>query len=304
MGHRQPTMVRVLALTICLVAFSPDALGAGQNPDGQPVRLTDIKHLYESAEYDRALAAVARVNPSAMAPAEARDIEVYESLCLLALGNTSEAEKTIQAVLRADPLYEPSGDLPNRLRALVGAVRDRIRPALAQAHYRSGRDLFQARNYRGAAEEFSLVLQLTEGRGEDAAAQFADLRVLAGSFLELANRAMTPAAPAPRAQDVAGSARAAGDDSLIAPLVIRQDVPSWPASLAPVLRREASGTLSGILDVTIRPDGTVETARIIKSIHPMYDALLIAAASHWKYQPASRRGTAVEYVKRLAINVR
>jgi hypothetical protein len=306
MIHNRLSVLGVAA-GVFLALLASTSVHARQQAEGQTaaIRLSDIRSLYESAEYDRAIAAAAMITPSALPASEVRDIEIYESLCQLALGNASEAEQAIAAVLRTDPLYEPSSDLPNRLRSLVETVRDRIRPALAQAHYKAGRQFYQSGNYTSAVREFSIVLELTEGKGEDAAVEFADLRILASSFLELSNRTLpASASQGGSALDVKEPGNAAPVDLVTPPVTIRQDVPPWPAALGDMLKQQSrTGVLSGIVDVLIGADGTVQSARMVKSIHPLYDTLLLAAASHWTYRPAMKGSVPVAYTKRLAINV-
>jgi outer membrane biosynthesis protein TonB len=58
-----------------------------------------------------------------------------------------------------------------------------------------------------------------------------------------------------------------------------------------------------MLELNITKTGTVDSARLIKRIDPFYDVILLNAARQWKYQPATRNGEPVEFVKRLAIAI-
>ena len=89
MGIPASRVVAFVFLTLVLGFAYPASVRALQEPPVQG-RLAEIKGLYESAEYDRALAAVDRASPAVVTPAEARDIEIYEALCLLALGKKAE----------------------------------------------------------------------------------------------------------------------------------------------------------------------------------------------------------------------
>jgi tetratricopeptide (TPR) repeat protein len=301
MGTPASRAVAVVFLSLILGFAAPAFVRARQDPPAQG-RLAEIKGLYESAEYDRALASVDRPSPAAVTPAEARDIEIYEALCLLALGKNVEAIAKIEGVIRAEPLYQPSTDLPNRLRMFVDEARDRLRPALAQSHYAAGKKLFDAQKFDAAVEEFALVLRLTDGPAESSRAEFADIRMLATGFRDLSVRAIASAKPrVPQTPDPVPSRPP--DVQVVPPVTVQQTVPPWPATLAS--RREALkfAQLNGVLELVISKTGTVETAKLVKGIDPFYDVLLLNAARQWKYQPATRNGEPVEFVKRLAIAI-
>jgi hypothetical protein len=299
---------RVIALVLLslVVGFGfPTSVRARQDlPVQGGNRLAEIKELYESAEYERALAAAAvdPASPAVVRPGEARDIEIYEVLCLLALGKNVEANAKIEAVIRAEPLYQPSTDMPNRLRALADEARIRLRPALAQSHYVVGKELFDAEEYEAAGKEFALVLQLTDVPSGSSPSEFDDMRILATGFRDLSVRAI--ADPKPRASETPDpSPQRAPDAPVVPPIAVRQNLPPWPATPA-ASRREAQGlALNGVLEVVITKTGTVASAKLIKNLDPAYDVLLLTAVRQWKYQPATRDGVPVEYVKRLAIEI-
>ena len=62
-------------------------------------------------------------------------------------------------------------------------------------------------------------------------------------------------------------------------------------------------TATGVLEVVIDAAGSVESARLVQSVHPRYDLLLLGAAKKWQYQPAQLDGTAVRYTKRIQITL-
>jgi TonB family protein len=284
--------------------------------------LTGIKELYESAEYDDALAAIRRASATSLTAAQSRDVRIYEALCLLALGKKTEAEARVEEVIRAEPLYEPSTEFPKRLRTLVEETRAKLRPSIAQARYQAGKELFDAEKYEQASQELSLVLQLTDP-GVDSSREMRDLRLLATGFRDLAVRSMAAAKPEPAPQTPppasasapapapasapAGQApeRAAGDGGVVPPVIIRQNLPAWPAIPGDPHRQAARlQQLSGVLEVVVGKTGKVDSARLVDPIEPFYDRLLLEAARQWRYEPATQNGEPVDYVKRVAINIR
>ena len=301
MGIPASRVVAFVFLTLVLGFAYTASVRALQDPPVQG-RLAEIKGLYESAEYDRALAAVDHGSPAVVTPAEARDIEIYEALCLLALGKKVEANAKIEGVIRAEPLYQPSAELPNRLRALVDEARNRLRPVLAQSHYAVGKQLFEAEKHEAAVEEFALVLQLTDVPADNSGAEFGDMRILATGFRDLSVRAIATSKPR-QSQTPDPVPSPSPNAPVVPPVAVQQNVPPWPPTL--VSRRDAlrSSPLNGMLELVITKTGTVDSVKLIKRIDPFYDTILVNAARLWTYQPATRNGEPVEFVKRLAIAI-
>jgi hypothetical protein len=304
MGTVTSKVVAPVVVSLVIGFTSPGSVWARQDSQVQGGnRLAEIRGLYESAEYDRALAVVNRANPAVLMLGEARDIEIYEALCLLALGKKLEATATVEGLIRADPLFQPSSDLPNRLRTLVEEARNRLRPTLAQSHYVAGKERFEAKEYEAAVEEFSLVLQLTDVPADSSRSQFGDMRLLATGFRDLSVQALAASKP-PVSETPDPPAQRPPDEPVVPPVAIRQNLPPWPAA-AGGSRGDVRGLipLNGVLEVVITKTGMVSSAKLIKRIEPFYDALLLTAARQWRYQPATRSGVPVEYVKTLAIAV-
>ena len=65
--------------------------------------LAAARDLYAAAAYEDALAALDRLHPADRPVIEARSIEQYRAMCLLALGRGVEAERAIRAVIERDP---------------------------------------------------------------------------------------------------------------------------------------------------------------------------------------------------------
>jgi TonB family protein len=56
-----------------------------------------------------------------------------------------------------------------------------------------------------------------------------------------------------------------------------------------------------MLRVIIDEHGDVEEARVVESVHAIYDALVVSAARTWKYEPAKLDGRPVRYGKLIEI---
>jgi TonB family protein len=279
-----------------------------------PVRaqdpLTAARDLYAAARYDEALAMLNGLRPQETAnSANLRSIEQYRSLCLLALGRGTEAEAAIAAVVASDPLYQPSEtEASPRVRAAFSEVRQRQLPDIARSRYAIAKATFDRKEYASAEGQFRDVLRLVDD--PDMGGRLGDLRVLVTGFLDLSTAAAAPPpepkkeeapAPAPVAPPVSAPVEPkifTADDEGISPATpIRQDVPRVPTQIANQARER------GILDVTIDEQGRVIQANLRLSLHPIYDAQLLAATREWRYQPATLNGRAVKFRKIIQITV-
>jgi hypothetical protein len=60
--------------------------------------------------------------------------------------------------------------------------------------------------------------------------------------------------------------------------------------------------LQGSIELLISEVGTVLQTKVIRSIHPRYDPVLLQAARDWTFRPAMHNGAPVKY--RYAFDVR
>ena len=159
-----------------------------------------------------------------------------------------------------------------------------------------------------------LTRSVVEARATNPRSQATSAGVLA-SPSGASPSATTPpaAAPAAAGPSLAATARAASapktpaqalqvyDSSaadVVAPVALQQAMPPIPPGLATML---STIHRSGVLDVFIDQQGTVERAVMRESVHPIFDALVVDAARSWKYRPALKDGAAVRYLKTIAI---
>lgn len=288
-----------------LLAASLAHPAIGQVPGGRDIVGT-ARDLYASARYDEALAVL---NDSSVSMSDRKSIEQYRSLCLLALGRGTEAESAIAAVITADPAYQPGeAEASPRVRAAFSDVRKRLLPELAGARYLEAKATYDRKDYATAVQQFKAVVALLED--PDMGGRLADLRTLASGFTDLASAAAAPAPVAPKPEPVAAAPAPPPvpqpdpnriytmlDGDVLMPKVIRQDMPNLSQTM------KAQARDRGIIEVVIDEQGRVSFAAVRSSVHPMYDASLLAAAREWRYQPATIAGKPVRYRKMIQINV-
>ncbi len=288
---------RILA-SLCVVACLGSAAQAQQS------QLAAARDLYASARYDEALSLLNGL-PGGDSP-DRKSIEQYRSLCLLALGRGSEAERAIAAVVTVDPLFVPGeAEASPRVRAAFSEVRHRLLPEIAASRYGVAKAAFDRQDYAVAEPRFRELLTLLND--PQMGTRLADLRVLAKGFLDLTVAAATPppepvkakplpSAPAPAA--VAADHIWSADAPGVTPAVtIKQTVPRVPIAISKQTRDR------GLLEVVIDEQGRVIGVTLRTSIHPVYDPLLMAAARQWTYQPATVNGVPVRFRKLVQIIV-
>jgi hypothetical protein len=282
--------------------------------------LTAARQLYASAEYRGALSMLSNLLAGNPPSQDRQSLELYRTLCFVALGNVAEATAVIETMLVREPLYRPSPEeTPPRVRTLFTESRKRLLPSLIQQRYVLAKADFDRRDYQTAAAGFSEVLlalsdpDLGQAAGD---APLADLRVLAMGFNELAVRLMSepsqaavpmpsqaagpivPPLPAP-APPISPSREpdtyTTESSGIVPPIALKQDLPPFPG------RVRAART--GVLDIVIDATGAVESAELFGPFDATYNRLVQAAVKSWAFQPARLDGAPVRFRKKIQIVV-
>ena len=99
-------------------------------PSSAQDSFANARQLYASADYKGALMMLNTLLSASPSPQERQSIELYRTFCLVAIGNTDEANKAIESMVSRDPLYRPNmDDVPPRLRTVFSDARKRLLPA-------------------------------------------------------------------------------------------------------------------------------------------------------------------------------
>jgi hypothetical protein len=303
-------MAREIRVLFILLAF-PALVGTAGAQD----QLRAARDLYASAAYEEALTALSQVHDGGAAAAVSDQVEQYRAFCLFALGRTVEARSVAERLISKSPLVEiDSADASPRIIAMFSDVRKRVLPTLIRDEYRAARAVLENRDFAAAQAQFAKVQTMLD-QADNVGVQDAtlgDLRVLVEGFAELARESAPHEDPAPLAastsQPAATSAPAPvrvppriyakGDSDVVAPVILRQDIPPIPREL---LRFVVNGPRLAVIDVLVDESGNVERAVVRQSFVPMYDGLLISAARKWKYQPALKGETPVKFLKTIEV---
>lgn len=260
-----------------------------------------IKDLYASANYEEALAAIAKLDPAS----PNLEAEQYRVFCLVALGRMDEADKAVEAVLTARPEYRPDAALASpRIQALFSQVRKRIGPGLVKRLYQQGKAAMDRKDREEAVSQFEAMLRIADDVDVRTEAGIAELKELGAGFLEL-SRALpskdappVPAAgpPAPAPSVATGTPSSSG---IVAPVVVQQRFPQWvPPDAASRVRG-----FRGSVRVQISAEGKVTAAEMVTSVHPAYDAVLLRAARGWLYEPARKDGVPIPSEKTVEVAI-
>ena len=283
---------------------------AASHAGAQEADLTAARDLYASAAYDDALTMLNRLRSSDHPASQSRAIDQYRAFCLLALGRPGDAEQAIEAVVAAEPMYQPGeSDASPRIRSAFTLVRRRMLPSIIQQKYAQAKAAYDRKEFAAAAEGFTQVLTALADQDVVAEAKqppLSDLRTLAVGFQELAVKAAAPpppppapvvvAPPPPPPPPAAPRIYTGGETGIMPPVAIVQTLPSFPGQV--IVPR------SGKLEVVIDELGVVESATMTASVTQNYDAMVLAATRAWRFKPATLNGVPVKFRKTVQITIK
>jgi hypothetical protein len=314
----QRTRARVLSAVSAIgvvIVLTATAGVAGAADD-----LSVARELYASAAYEEALATLNRVRAAGAPAADAFAVEQYRAFCLLALGRGPEAQTSIEALVMADPLYQPSLEVSPRVRTAFSDVRRRLLPSIIPQQYARAKTAFDKKDFAVAAAAFSQVLRvLADPEVGHLANQppLSDLRTLASGFQELSVKAIpppplqavallpvspspmsapVPAAPPPPRVPQPPRVYTTADTRVIPPITIRQELPPFTGRV--------SGASTGALEIVINEQGLVEAATMREPVNASYDRLAVIATTTWRFRPATLDGVPVKFRKLISISVK
>ncbi len=125
-------------VTACAIVVATAGAAAGQGS------LSTARDLYAGAAYEDALVLLDRLRADGPRSDEIPTIDQYRAFCLIALGRAVDAEQAIEAVVAAEPSFQPSGsEVSPRVRSAFSDVRRRVLPALVQGRYATAKAAFE-----------------------------------------------------------------------------------------------------------------------------------------------------------------
>jgi TonB family protein len=294
---------------------------AGTSAQSGPT-LANAKAFYDSASFDEALTVLDRLSTT-QPDADVEEVQRYRALCLLALNRAAEAQRAIEIVVSRNPLYKlPEGEAPPRMRAAFADARRRLLPKATEQLYAAAKLSFDRKEYELAATQFADLLTFLDDPDGPSSPSLQEYRTLATGFRDLSIAAQTSATrsesklelstdpppvtaadldtnlpePVPATASTSSESVPQPEGVLQPPVIIKQQMPLWLGQRE-YLPRETRGMMRVIID----EQGNVADARIVQSVHRIYDALLLSAARAWKYEPAILDGKPVSYMKMIEV---
>jgi tetratricopeptide (TPR) repeat protein len=283
-------------------------------------QLERVKRLYYDAAYEDALAELDR--PQELAPEASAERAEYRILCLLALGREESAQRELEKLVRADPLYRPNvARVSPRLKVQFQAVSKRVLPDVITATYADAKAALARKDYKEALAKFDFVLELLLEIDES---ELRDVRRLASQFRDLAKLAGEADPPGVGAVGTTGRAaqepvptgasssadiqpRGSGE----APVSMVYDASSAdvvpPTALTPIvppLSPDANvAHKTGLFELLIDEHGIVVSSSVRRSIGAQHDGAVLNESRNWRFKPATLNGHPVRYKKLVEIYV-
>jgi hypothetical protein len=290
------------------LAVALACVGALSRPVAAQDPLSDAKRSYDAASYSEALTALDKV------PTTADDVEVekYRALCFLALGRPKDAERSLEHLVMARPLFTLNDiDTSPRLVVLFDKVRQRVIPEASKQVYQRARASYDSGHLAEANGGFKEVIALADMAPVEQDVVMGELKILASGFLRLTEAfgAKPEAPPVPIQGGSAPAAAAAAvstpnvvtspssntsydasDPTVTPPVAINRSTPTWTR---PELLRYTA--FQGVLEIIVGEQGNVIAAAMLKPFQSTYDSVLVNAAKKWTFRPATLAGRPVKY---------
>jgi len=174
-----PMVLWALMLATLLLMSIPRLAGAQD-------LLASARTQYQAAAYDEALTTLQQLaaNKASLSATDARDVEEYRFLCLLALGRKDEARTAMGIVVKSDPLYTlDAGSTPPRVVTAFTEVRRELLPQIATQLYAESKAAFDKKETADARAGFEQLMQMLAD--PDMQGKLSDLGTLAKGFLDL-----------------------------------------------------------------------------------------------------------------------
>lgn len=254
----------------------------------QPQTLQQVRELYSQAAYEDALGVLSRLPDTESATEAGR----YRAACLIALGRTDEAQKTVAALIEKSPEYQPDpSDTSPRVLELFRTTKRQLLPQIARRMYSDAKAAMDRKELPAAIKGFEDLIRVIEEPALKEETTLSELKLLASGFLELSQAQLAAAKPGAAAATAAAPVGElpATPPVIVAAVPVRQNFPAW---VPPDTMSQRSG-YQGAVRVRIGADGKVTAATMITTVHPAYDAMLLEAARNWQYEPARQNGVPV-----------
>jgi len=297
-----------ITLATILTGLTGSLAASAAGAPGVDDPLDVAKSLYLAASYSEALSALDNLPDGADLAAA----DKYRALCFLGLDRQADAERALESLVMRQPQYSMDQLESPKLVSMFKSIRARKLPDVAKSMFASAKSAYDKGDMKTASAQFTTLLAMLNG--PDIGSDLSDLKMLADGFSTLAQKQLPPPLPARAAENQAAIGRPAassapevpahiftiGDEDVIPPAPVIQNIPRWEAPNAMF----QGTTYTGSIEVLIDETGSVVGANIREKINAIYDPLIVAAAAKWKYRPALRNAQPVKYRKVIPVTLK
>jgi hypothetical protein len=256
----------------------PNARTRGTTPNGT------VEHHVLSTNPTGTTSRPAPPGPSPSAIAAARETE-RRAAALIAEGQTQQGAMVFDALVMANPLYEPRNEeiTPEAL-AAFRASRKVLLPAIAVRDYDRAKSALSAGDPDHAIALGNQVIAILDRLDGEPAPN------LRRNTVELIEKA---ASAQLSAEDVVYSELDAG---VVPPRLLSRGFPSKPPFDVPPNR-------VGKLDVIVARNGEVEFLKLYTPLNRYHERIIVPAVKAWRYKPAMKNGKPVRFRLSVTINL-
>lgn len=264
--------------------------------NGQNWFETMVGH-YWNGDYEQTLQELDSVSLADLSDGEKLEVHKYRAFSYIALGDNEHAQREFSDLLSIDPEHEFDTSLVS---PKIIAQFDAAKKTLVGSLFAEGKTAYFAKDYQTAANLMDRILRL-----EPANELAKEYRQLSAEQITLteklasieARESVAKEEPEPEPEEEPEDRIYHLAEGITPPVLIKRVDPAYPPLDFQMRRR---GRV--VLLLLIGKDGSIEQARVVRSVNHRIDAAALKAVEQWRYKPASLKGTPVRVSHVIAID--
>lgn len=255
-----------------------------------------VVNLYWNGEYEQTLAVLVAVAPETLPDFERLEYYKYSGFSHMALGDLDAALEDFVGLLSTDPGYsfDPSMVSPKIIEHLETA-----KETVMKDLFNKGKTAYYEEDYETAVGFMDQILQM------DPDYELAkEYKQLSEERVEPTEKIASVENPEPQAEQDTTSSPAEDENriyhvtsEMTPPVLLQRILPEYPRFDSRIKRE---GRV--IILIVIEKDGTVQEARVLRSVSARIDQAAIEAVQQWRYRPALLSGTPVRVTQVVGLN--
>ncbi len=253
--------------------------------------------LYWNGDYDQTLQKLDSVSLADLSDGQKLEFHKYRAFSYIALGDNESAQREFSDLLSIDPAHQFDASLVS---PKIIEQFDVAKKTLVGSLFDQGKTAYFNKDYQTAANLMDRILGLDPA--DDLAKEYRQLAyeqiTLTEKLASIEAREPEPEAePTPVEKEPEDRIYHLADEGITPPVLINRIEPVYP-SLDKQMRRQGRV----VVLILIGKDGSIEQARVVRSVNQRMDTAALKAIEQWKYSPASLNGKPVKVSHVLAID--